>query len=165
MSHEHSQLPWRHDPENPGLVLAYATDEDGRAVTVSDSVDPDDAEFIVHACNSHDDLFRQATKAAKQAEKMRAALGNIIERAQEIRDENSGDKCAMDASDIETMARAALESKEPQPVASHEVSQRPAAFSDNGSRGKFPAEGEPATPVRVGKNKTAGSPDSRKTHE
>ena len=114
MSHEHSQLPWRHDPENPGLVLAYATDEDGRAVTVSDSVDPDDAEFIVHACNSHDDLFRQATKAAKQAEKMRAALGNIIERAQEIRDENSGDKCAMDASDIETMARAALESKEPQ---------------------------------------------------
>ena len=56
--------------------------------------------LIVEACNGYDH--------------MRVALGNIIERAQEIRDENSGDKCAMDASDIETMARAALESKVPQ---------------------------------------------------
>lgn len=206
MSHEHSQLPWRHDPENPGLVLAHETDEDGRAVTVSDSVDPDDAEFIVHACNSHDDLFRQATKAAKIAERYHAALEHIRDNFDH--EHHSKGQVAKGECDGAPQCRAceaaeALESKEPQQrrrrtaigpsvqefkaakprapdghtlapadglatshceanAASHEVSQRPAAFSDNGSRGNFPAEGEPATPVRVGKNKTAGSPDSRK---
>ncbi len=107
MSHEHSPLPWIADGSDirdmdegqPDNLVAETRGGKERFTN---------AEFIVHACNSHDDLFRQATKAAKQAEKMRSALGNIIERAEEIRDENSGDKCAMDASDIETMARDAL---------------------------------------------------------
>ena len=108
MSHEHSPLPWSGEMRRNGGEVTLL-DADGSWVGNTTGVDRrENADFIVHACNSHDDLFRQATRGAKTASRMHRALVSIIELAQEIRDENSGDKCAMDASDIETMARDAL---------------------------------------------------------
>ncbi len=92
MSHKHSPLPWRATNDGCSIVKDWA-DTAVEIATVSfrlswhenEDCEEDEAianaAFIAHACNSHDDLFRQATKSAKEAEKLRAENKRLLDSA------------------------------------------------------------------------------------
>ena len=84
---EHTPEPWTTECNVPGETPVRITTTHVLASTICWAASPEDAEFIVRACNSHEDLLEACKEAIRQSDESLAEDGGFrLPEAQRIYD-------------------------------------------------------------------------------